>query len=107
MLQKEKPTPWSEHPVNLGQSLVYLLDAAQRERADHAIEPAVLERQSLASQNALLHVDSSLLDSPLRQPLHPHIRINSRELANTGRITRQIQPRTEADLQNLSSGVCE
>src|SRR6267142_5848430 len=104
MLQKQKPATWLENPVDFGQSLAHIADAAQRECADDAIEGLVVERQAFTAQKLLLNFDSRLLDPSLCQPVHSGVRIDGRNLANVPRIVRQVQSRAKADFENMALG---
>jgi hypothetical protein len=73
-----------------------ILDAAQRKRADDAIKGAVLEGESLAAKHPLVNLDACLLDPISCPSVHPDIRINGRDLANVGRVARQVQAGAKA-----------
>src|SRR5262249_3352990 len=103
MLQKQKATARLEYPVNLGKCLDDMLDAAQRKRADNTIESVILEGKPFAAYDSLVNLDPRLSYPLLRQPVHPDVRIDRRDLADLGRVVRQVQARPEADLQHVAA----
>src|SRR5262249_41839552 len=104
--KQEAPAPLQD-AVYFAQSLMDIVNAAQRKRADHTIERAILKRKPLAADHALLNPDTGLLDPPPRQPVHADIRINHRETAHSFGIIRQVQPGAEADFYNVPVGIGE
>ena len=84
--------------------MAHVSDAAQRKRADGAIEAAALERESFAAENPVVNLDLRLPDQPLRQAVHPGVRIDRRDSFDLGRVMGKIQARPEADLQNVAAG---
>jgi hypothetical protein len=107
MLKEQEPAAGLEDAAHFAQGLVNLIDAAQRERADDAIESACLKGQLFAADNPLVHFDSRLPDAPLRQPVHAGVRLDDGDPGNALGIKRQVQPGSEADLQNLAVGARE
>src|SRR5262249_44837523 len=89
---------------HLPHGLSDLRDAAQREGADDAIEGAVLEGEPFAAENLPVNRDPRLLDPPACPAVHPGVWINGRDLANVGRVVRQVQSGAEADFQNVAAG---
>src|SRR6266851_2614827 len=105
MLQEEETTTWFEHPMDFVQRLVYILDTAEGERADYAVEGIVSERKPLAADNPLVHFDTHLSDPFLRPPAHPRVRIDNRDFADVFGIAWQVQAGPEADFQDVAAGV--
>jgi hypothetical protein len=83
--------------------LAQVLDAAQGKRADRAIEAVALERESFAAENPLVYLDPRPPDPPLRQPVHPGVRIDGGDPADLGGVVVQVQARPEADLQDVAA----
>jgi hypothetical protein len=84
-----------------------LLDAAQRKRADDAIEGAVLKGELFTAQHPPINFDSYLLDPPSCPAIHPDVRLNNRDLANVVKVARQIEASAKADFQNIATCVGE
>src|SRR5262245_53423454 len=91
VLQKQKASARLEHTVDLGKCLNGVLDAAQRKRADDTIESAVLEGKPFAAYDSLVNLDLRGFHPLLRQSVHPDVRIDRRDLADLGRVVRQVQ----------------
>jgi hypothetical protein len=49
----------------------------------------------------LVNLDAPLLDPLLRQPVHSWVRIDRRELMDSNRVGRQVQPGAEANLRHV------
>ena len=82
--------------------MAHVLDAAQGKGADGAIEAVALEGEPFAAENPLVNLDLRPPDPPLRQPVHPGVRIDRGDPADLGGVVRQVQARAEADLQNVA-----
>ena len=59
------------------------------------------------AEEPLVYLYRRALNPLLRQPVHSGVRIDGRELTDPLRVVRQVQPRPEANLQNVAGGVGE
>jgi hypothetical protein len=107
MLEEEKSSTRLEHPVHLAQRFANIIDAAQSERADHAIEHLIIERELFAAEEALLYFDAALADALPGSALHPAIWVDGRNLMDVLRIGGKVQARSEPNLQNMALDCCQ
>ena len=105
MFKKQELSAPFQHAVDFPQGLPDILDAAQRERADDAIEGAVFEGEPLAAEEPLVNLDPCLLDPPSCPSVHAGIRLDARDFAHVGRVARQVQSGAKANFQNVAVGV--
>ena len=102
VFEKQELAARFQYPVDLAQGLANFLDAAQGKRADGAIEAVALKGKPFAAENPMVNLDLRPPDSPLRQPVHSGVGIGRRDSVDLGGVVRQVQPRPEADLQNVA-----
>src|SRR5262245_8505570 len=105
MFEKQKLAAWSEHAMDFREGPADLFDAAQRERADHAIEGAFVKGHPFAAQNMSLNLDAALLDSAPGEAVHAEVRLDDADPADMLRVTGQVQAGAEADLENVALDV--
>src|SRR5687768_6676570 len=81
-----------------------VVDAAEGEGADDTIERPMVEWKLLATEYSDFDVESRLLDPFLGPAVHTGVRIDGRDFVDGIGVMRQVQPRAEADFQDLAPG---
>ncbi len=105
MLEEKKNAARLEHAMDFRKSVLNALYAAQRERADDAIEHSVRKRKALAALHVMIDVDSPTAHATPCERVHAGVGIDRGYPAHLGRVARQVEAGSQADFQNISLDV--
>jgi hypothetical protein len=107
VLQKKELPTRPKYTIDLYQSPLHLVNAAQCEGAHDTIEHSSIEGKLLPAECALLHRNSCVLDSLTSKLIHPRVRFNRGDLEDLCRIVGQVQPCPETDFQDAAECVSQ